>query len=230
MNIMNKQFINNLGILSEADFSAMHDSHVVIVGLGGLGGNFSNNIIRLGIHNITLIDFDKFELSNLNRQLFSNQQNIGKYKVDVISAELKTINPNCNIRTINNRIENINLKDLNHIDYIVDAVDKPKTKIFLSKLCNNLNIPLLHGACAGWYGQVGWITPGCSLLEETYKGEVSGLETSLLNPSFTPSAVAAIMTSEFTKYIQGSKETTINELLLIDLYNNKMIKTGKNYG
>lgn len=230
MNKVNKQFINNLGILNEVDFSALHDSHVVIVGLGGLGGNFSNNIIRLGIHNITLIDFDKFELSNLNRQLFSNQQNIGKYKVDVIRDALKNINPKCNIKTITNRIENINLKDLNHIDYIIDAVDTPKTKIYLSKLCNKLNIPLLHGACAGWYGQVGWITPGCSLLEETYKGGLSGLETSLLNPSFTPSAIAAIMTSEFTKYIQGSKESTINELLLIDLYNNKTIKTGNNNG
>lgn len=230
MNLKNNQFVNNLGIIDDKEFNKIQSSHVLIVGLGGIGGNFVNNIVRLGIKNITLIDFDKFEISNLNRQLFSNYENIAKYKVNVVRDELLKINPNCNINLLIDKIENVDAEHFKKIDYIVDAVDTPKTKIYISELSNQLNIPLLHGACAGWYGQIGWILPGCNLIAETYKSRISGLEDELLNPSFTPSAIASMMTSEFVKFIIGSNETVINELLLIDLYNNNTIKTGDKNG
>jgi len=224
------QFQNNRGILTDDDFSIIQRSNIVIVGLGGLGGHFANNIVRLGVEHITLIDFDSFDESNLNRQLFSNHSAIGTPKATVLKDALLNINPNCIIHTHIEKIENIDMSQFDHADFIIDAVDTPTTKIYLSALSTTLNIPLLHGACAGWYGQIGWILPGCALLQETYEQNIPGLEDKLLNPSFMPSAIAAIMTSEFVKFIQGSKETIINQLLLIDLYNNTTIKTGDTNG
>jgi molybdopterin/thiamine biosynthesis adenylyltransferase len=223
-----KQFVDNLGVMSKEEYIQIENAKVLIVGLGGLGGNFANNLVRLGVKHLKLVDFDKFEEQNLNRQIFSNTDTIGLFKVKVIKKELQKINSECHIDISTSRIEDINLEMLIEYDYIIDAVDNPKIKIYLAELSEKLNIPLLHGACAGWYGQIGWISPGSKLIHELYGNESAGIEKDLKNPSFMPSAVSAIMTSEFLKMIQNSDEVTINELLLVDIFNNTMIKTGKN--
>jgi len=230
MKTIGNQFRNNLGILTETEIIKLHNTNVMIVGLGGLGGHFCNNIVRLGVSKLTLIDFDKFDESNLNRQLFSNHKNLNQFKVDVLYDELVKIIPDIEITKFINKIEDIDFTNFKDIEFMIDAVDSPKTKVYLANLSAKLNIPLLHGACAGWYGQVGWITPGNMLLHQVYNNDKVLLEAELLNPSFTPSTIASIMTSEFVKYIQKSKETVINQLLLVDLYNNTMMKTGKNNG
>lgn len=222
-----KQFLGNMGILDYKDFLKLQNSKVVIVGLGGLGGNLANNLVRLGVKNLILVDFDIFDESNLNRQLFSNITTIGKSKVDILKNVLEEINPLCSILVLSKHIEDIPIDHFIDCDYLIDAVDNPQTKIYLSKLSTELDIPLLHGSCGGWYGQVGWILPGNLLLEELYTKGLKGLEEEILNPSFTPSAVAAVMTSEFVKMIKDLEETTTNELLLIDIFNNTLLKTGQ---
>ncbi|MBU1020672.1 MAG: ThiF family adenylyltransferase [Firmicutes bacterium] len=212
--------------MSQNDFERLSSLNVLIVGVGGLGGNVANGLVRLGVKQFKLVDYDRFDLSNLNRQLFSNIDNVGKYKVEVVKNELLKIHPKCMIETSILNIKNIKDTDLSEFDYIIDAVDDIETKVFLSKLAAKLEIPLLHGACAGWYGQVGWILPGNQLLQELYENVAMGMEKELMNPSFTPSAVASFMVAEFLKMIQHSNETTINELLLIDVRNNSLLKTG----
>lgn len=123
------------------------------------------------------------------------------------------------------RVEEIKNSELEKYDYIIDAVDNIESKIYMVKLAKKLSIPLLHGACGGWYGQVGWILPGCNLLEDIYQNKNHGLEQDLKNPSFTPSLVASIMVSEFVKMIKKSDVITTNELLLIDCYNNVIMKS-----
>jgi molybdopterin-synthase adenylyltransferase len=221
-----KQFIENFGVLNEKEFNTIKNAKIAIIGLGGLGGNVANELVRLGAENLNLIDYDRFEETNLNRQLFSNISNIGDYKVDIIKAELLKINPNCIIEVNKSRIQDLDIDILNKYDFIIDAVDNPQTKIFISELGTKLNIPVLHGACAGWYGQVGWILPGSKLIKGIYGNEKQGIEQELKNPSFTPSAVASIMVAEFLKYIKKSDKTVINQVLLIDLLNNTIIKTG----
>jgi molybdopterin/thiamine biosynthesis adenylyltransferase len=224
------QFSSNMGILSERDFMTLSKSKVIIVGLGGLGGNTANNLVRLGVSEILLIDFDRFSLTNLNRQLFSNHANLDSYKVNVIQSELLKINPSCKIEVLIDRIEDVSVDVLSNYDYLIDAVDSPQTKIYLSVLSTLLNIPLLHGACAGWFGQVGWILPGCELLNNMYMSSKNGIEKEMLNPSFIPSIVSGIMVSEFIKFIQKDKNTIINQLILIDALSNSIIKTGDNNG
>jgi len=226
----NSQFNSNLGVMSERDLIVLSNTKVIIVGLGGLGGNIANNLARLGVGSFLLVDFDKFQLTNLNRQLFSTHENIDSYKAKIVKNELLKINPQCKIDISINKIEDISIDDLNGYDYIIDAVDAPQTKIFLSVVSTLLNIPLLHGACAGWYGQVGWMLPGCKLIDELYGSKEYGLEKELLNPSFTPSVIAGIMSSEFLKFIQKDNNTIINQLLLIDLLTNSIMKSGNDDG
>ena len=213
----------NMGILSENDLVKLQEIKVIIIGLGGLGGYVVNQLVRLGVCQLILIDFDHFSVSNLNRQLFANMDNIGESKVDVIFRELKKINPNISIKIEKKRIQDVkNLKG----NYMIDCVDNIDTKIYLSKLSNQLDIPLLHGSCGGWYGQVGWISPKCTLIEDLYGKEEKGLEDVLLNPPYVVNVVASYMVSEFTKMVTCRSKTMLDAILFIDLYENTLIKLG----
>lgn len=222
-----KQFEKNFGIINHEEFMLLQDSKVIVIGLGGLGGNFVCNLVRLGVNNLLLIDFDKFDISNLNRQVFSNHENINKYKADVISLELIKINPFVNLKIIKDKIQNVDINILNEYDYIIDCVDNLETKKFIFSIAKALNKPVLHGACAGWYGQIGWLMPDCSLIDTIYQEYDYGLEKDLYNPSFTPGVIANMMISEFLKLVVDDDTVIKNELLLIDLYNNTLLKTGK---
>lgn len=221
------QFRENSGIVNDDDYNTIENIKVIIVGLGGIGGHVTNNLIRLGLKHVLLVDYDSFDESNLNRQLFSNTKCIGKKKTEILENEIRKISPECQIQTFELRIQEIPQNALTEYDYIIDAVDDPNTKVYLSELATALDIPILHGACGGWYGQIGWMLPGCNLIKELYRDNTKGLEKELKNPSFTPSLIAALMTSEFLKMIKKSTKTTINELLLVDIFNNILSTTGK---
>ena len=171
-----------------------------------------------------------FELvrNKYNMQHIKLTENIGEFKVDVISNELKKIDPKASIEIIRSRVQ-----DIDHLegDYLIDCVDNKETKIYLSTLSNQLNIPLLHGSCAGWYGQVGWMSPSCTLIEDLYGHEDNGLEEKIFNPPFMPNVIASYMVGEFTKMIKQSSNIVLDELLFIDLFNLGMIRSGgKHHG
>lgn len=228
MSIQNiEQYENNLGIMTSKELEMIQDKKIMIVGLGGLGGHVADSLVRLGVTKLMLVDFDVFEMSNLNRQLYATHQNIGEFKVNVLKEQLLKINPECHIHVSIEKIEDLLIENLRDIDYIIDAVDSPQTKVHIADLANNLQVPLLHGACAGWYGQVGIIHPGCTLVHDVYQNKEKGLEKDLLNPSFAPAAIAAIMVAEFVKHILKKPSATINQLRLIDLLNDEFIGTGE---
>jgi len=221
--ITQERYKMNMGVLNEDDLKKLQTLKVVIVGLGGLGGYLANQMIRLGLLHVTLIDFDRFTESNLNRQLFSNMNNIGEYKVDVIAKELKKINPKAKIIVKREKIQDL---DFIEGDYLIDCSDNKETKIYLSRLSQENKIPLLHGACGGWYGQVGWMSPSCTLLEDLYSDEEKGLETRLLNPPYIVNAVASVMVSEFIKMIKNHANVMMDEILFIDLLDNDFWTSG----
>lgn len=219
-------FIKNMGVLSREAMDHLMSCHVMIVGLGGLGGHVANHLVRLGVQHLSLVDSDRYVLSNLNRQLFSTQADIGDYKVNVVCRGLKQINPDLVITSYRNDIRRVDPEWFETPDYMIDCTDNPETKRYLHELSKRWQIPVLHGACAGWYGQVGWITPQATLIEELYENDRPGLEEDLLNPSFTPAMLAGVMVSEFAKMISGL-DPVVDELLLIDLLNNEMHRSGK---
>jgi len=159
-------------------------------------------LARLGIGFITIIDDEIFEETNLNRQLFCDTTTLGKNKVLVAKERILKVNPEVIVNPIITRIEEKNAKELilGH-EAVIDALDSIPYKILLEKICEELKIPLIHGAVAGWYGQVTTVLPGDRTLSIVYKNHIEGLEKELGIPSFSPAVVAGIQVSELLKVI-----------------------------
>ena len=220
-NIVPIEFSKNLGILSEKEWLALSKTKILIIGLGGLGGYLANSLIRLGIRELILIDPDQFSSSNLNRQLFSSHDSIGKFKVEVVKSELLKISSNLDIEIHKDCVQNLDVNTFDKIDIIVDCVDDIPTKLFLEEKASIHLKPLLHGAIGGWYGQIGIALPGSNLLHEMYGNQDSGLETSLRSPTFMPAVVANLMVSELVKFFLNKTEVLRNQIMMIDVLNHE---------
>lgn len=134
-----------ISFMGDKNFDKIQAATVLVVGLGGVGGYAVESLVRSGISNIILIDYDKIELSNLNRQIITNQNNIGKYKTDVMKERILSINPGCNIFLHNIFLDKDTIKMLDnyHIDYIVDACDSVQAKKLLIDYALDKNIKLI---------------------------------------------------------------------------------------
>lgn len=113
------------------------DKKILVIGLGGVGSYAVESLVRSGIKKIIIVDNDKVDITNLNRQLMTNTNNIGEDKVDVWYSRIKAINPNCEVIKIKQFInnENIDLLFNEEIDYLVDACDTINTKKEIIKKC-----------------------------------------------------------------------------------------------
>lgn len=138
-------------LLGEEKLNILKNSHVLIVGLGGVGAYAAEQICRAGIGRMTIVDGDTIDTSNINRQLPATTSNINKDKADVMGARLLDINPNLDLNIKNeylkeNRIEEVLVEE--KYDYVVDAIDTLAPKIFLiyRSLQNNLKIVSAMGA------------------------------------------------------------------------------------
>lgn len=125
---------------------------VLIIGLGGVGGYAAECLIRSGIGKLILVDNDTIDITNLNRQVVTNLNNIGKLKVDEWEKRAKEINPNIHIEKIKEFItrENINLLFDNHPDYLIDACDTISTKKIIIKKCLESKIKFISSMGTGF--------------------------------------------------------------------------------
>lgn len=218
-----KRYEKNFGTLSFDEFLILRNSKVCVVGCGGLGGYVVELLARLGVGFLTLIDKDLFEESNLNRQIFCDLESLGKFKVLVAKERLKRINPEVEVKAI---VGELNWETGEHMlkghDLVIDALDNVEGKKLLEELCDKLRIPLVHGAVAGWYGQVACIFPGDQLLKTLYRSKTSGIEKEIGVSSFTPSLIASFQVSEALKILINRGEILRNKILFIDLLKNEI--------
>lgn len=134
-----------LELLIGDKLSVLENKTVLIIGIGGVGGYTLEAIVRSGIKNIIICDFDNIDITNLNRQIITTSKNIGLQKVIEAKKRMLSINPNLNIKTIDYKITPDNLIPLleNKIDYIIDACDDVKVKVSLIIEANKNNIPII---------------------------------------------------------------------------------------
>lgn len=134
-----------ISLIGKEKVEKIKNLNILIIGIGGVGGYTLESLVRSGVENITIIDNDVIDSTNLNRQIITTTKNIGKYKVDEAIKRSKEINPNINIIGIKEYLtkENISLIYDNKYDYIIDACDTTDTKIELIKECTKNNIKLI---------------------------------------------------------------------------------------
>lgn len=122
-------------LIGEDNVNKLKKANVLIVGLGGVGGYALETLVRSGIYNLTIVDGDIVELSNLNRQIISKRDVIGRPKALVAQARTLEINPDVNLRVINEFIseDNFSLLNIDSFDYVIDACDDLNLKILLIK-------------------------------------------------------------------------------------------------
>lgn len=122
-------------LIGEDNVNKLKKANVLIVGLGGVGGYALETLVRSGIYNLTIVDGDIVELSNLNRQIISKRDVIGRPKALVAQARTLEINPDVNLKVINQfiREDNFSLLNIDSFDYVIDACDDLNLKLLLIK-------------------------------------------------------------------------------------------------
>jgi len=220
---MQKRFLKNVGVLSEEGQKKLLATTVAVVGVGGIGGFLIEGLARLGVKKIIAVDMDTFDETNLNRQILSNINNLGKYKVFEAEKRVKEINPNVYLEPIKEKayLDNLEIFLLD-ADYIFDATDNIEIRKSLSKFVQKTGKILIHGGCAGWYAQVSIITKDTPPIEKLLGGtNVEGAEKELGNPIFAPMLTAALELSEFCKLVSKQGESLIGKCLFANLLTNE---------
>lgn len=220
------RYLRNHSLISEDEQELLRTKSAAIVGGGGLGGHLAEQLARLGIGRVIVIDGDVFEESNLNRQRFSTESRLGLGKAECIKNELKDVNSEVEVISHQTWIDGSNgLQLLKDADVVMDGTDNIPTRLLLQRLCEELRIPLIHGAIGGWFGQVCVVMPGDRTLSRLYPNEeMTGVEKHLGNPPFIPALVASLQVAEFIKLIFGKGELIRNSILYVDTLNNQTIK------
>nr|WP_320049136.1 HesA/MoeB/ThiF family protein [uncultured Desulfuromonas sp.] len=217
--ILPTRYQRNGAMFSCRDQLCLFTSHVAVVGCGGLGGYVVEELARLGVGHITVIDPDVFEEHNLNRQLFSSTAVLGCDKVTVAAERIALVNPAV---VVTPQVKAFSADNgiglLAGAQVVVDALDSIETRLALAKVCHELEVPLVHGAIGGFYGHVTSQMPEEQHVEQIYQTSSKvGIEKKLGNPSFTPAIIASLQVAEVCKLLLNRGTPLSTRMLMVDL-------------
>lgn len=223
-----------MSIVTKSEQRRFKDSKIAVIGCGGIGGDAINMLARMGVGSLVLVDEDKFDMSNLNRQTVSNLTNLGLYKSEQAKETVRKINPYTNVTSYTERLNEKNIsKIIGKVDIIIDAVDNLITRIIVSRYAKANNIPFIHGAIHGTQGQMTVFCPNDKITYESMfalpsnKKELSeDVEREILELSSevppvigpNPNIIGCLQSMESFKIITGiGKVLTAPKLLTYDL-------------
>ena len=160
-------------LLKEQGLLRLHQAHVLVVGVGGVGGYAAEQLCRAGVGALTIVDGDEVSDSNINRQIIALQSTVGQPKVEVLRQRLLDINPECSISALHEFLRDermLQLLQSQHFDYVVDAIDTLSPKVFLLYHCRNLGIPVVSSM-----GSAGKLDPTQVLIADIAKSHTCPL-------------------------------------------------------
>ena len=191
-------------------------ARVFIAGAGGLGSPVSLYLAAAGVGVIRVVDHERVELSNLNRQVLHWDEDIGKTKAASATEKLKRLNREVKIEAIEEMITEANVSQLvADSDLIVDAMDNLPTRYLLNKAALDKDIPFFHGAVYGFEGRAMTIIPGkTACLRCVYHGAIPEEKFPVIG--VTPAVIGCIQATEVIKYLVGVGELLTNKLLTYD--------------
>ncbi|MFW6148971.1 MAG: HesA/MoeB/ThiF family protein [Atribacterota bacterium] len=221
-NIMPERYERNYDSISFSEQIKLLSSNVAVIGCGGLGGSIIEMLARLGVGNLILVDGDTFKESNLNRQLISTENKIGKNKAEVAAERITKINSSVKIKSCPQFVDATNIQQvIQGADLAIDALDNIPSRFVLAKACRELKIPFIHGAINGFNGQVSTIFPQDKGLEAIYgppqRYDQENKKERVSAPSFSPTMIASFQVAETIKVLLNRGKNLRNKLLLINI-------------
>ena len=138
-------FDRTINLIGLDNYQKIKSSNVLILGIGGVGGYAIEVLVRSGVEKMTIVDYDRIDISNINRQIIALSNNINSTKVDAWKKRILAINPNAKVNIINEKVSHNNIELLfnDKYDYIIDACDTISVKKRLIKECKERNINLI---------------------------------------------------------------------------------------
>jgi len=223
------RYLRNRDTISLKEQLILAQSKVSIVGAGGLGGQVILLLARLGIGQLSVVDKDVFDETNLNRQALCNKNTLGKSKADVAAETVALINKGVTVVSFPVSLKPSNAPEiLNGSDVVVDALDNIPDRFMLEETCKNLRIPLVHGALAGFEGQIMAIFPDDSGFNSLYKDrridhdKAKSPESVLGVPALMPALIATFQAMEVLKIILKRGRVFRNSMLHVDIENGQI--------
>lgn len=142
---MENQFQRTEILIGTENLEKLKQCRVAIFGIGGVGSYVAEGLVRAGVYKFILIDNDKIDITNINRQIHATHKTIGKYKVEEMKKRMQEINPNAEIKIIKEFVTENNIEEIlnEKIDYIIDAIDTVKSKLEIIKKAKQKNIPII---------------------------------------------------------------------------------------
>jgi len=220
------RYLRNHDAISEAEQAILAQKRVLVVGCGGLGGYVIECLARIGVGYLRVVDGDVFDETNLNRQLLSSNMNLGRPKTLAAQQRVMAVNPLVEVEAFQTLLTDENAVPLlDGCDVAVDALDNVPTRLLLQQAAKTAGIPLVHGAVAGWIGQVCVVQPGQELLNSLYPASTDnqGEEQETGTLSFTAALTASWQAAETVKLLLG-KPGLDREILELDLLNSSFVK------
>lgn len=201
---------------------ALLGSHVMIVGVGGLGCPVAMYLAAAGVGRLTLVDGDRIELTNLQRQIAHGMNDIGRFKVTSASETISELNPDVRVFGIHARLDDDSLnKEIARCDLVVDCTDNFNTRFLLNRLCVQLKKPLVSGAAIRFEGQLTVFdarqeNSPCyrCLYGDNSSTSMACSENGVLSPIV--GVMGSLQALEAIKVLTGVGDTMVGRLLLWD--------------
>jgi len=225
LEIIPARYSRNSRTLSAQDQLKLLQTHAAIIGLGGLGGAVADLMARLGVGELTLVDGDIFEETNLNRQLLATTSRLGRAKVEVAEEHILDINPATAVRGFREFFTNDNgNRILEGVQLVIDCLDTIDARFCLEACCAPLQLPIVSAAVAGTCGQATVIFPGDAGYSRIYGNRSGdhghntgrGSEATLGTLGFAAHQLAAHQCAEALAVMLNRNAPLRNRLCLVD--------------
>jgi len=197
------------------------NSTILVAGLGGLGSGVIAALCGLGIGKIIILDYDKIEISNLNRQFIHKNDDVGILKTESAKNWIEQFNPDIEVEVINLQFNGLNMPHIKP-DIIADCFDNIESKILLNRFAKKGNTVLVHAGVDGFFGQITTIIPTKTACLECFLAKHTDDFTDIKPVSLAPvvNTLSAMQSNEILKIILGHGNNLEGKFLRVDLLKN----------
>lgn len=194
------------------------DGSVLVVGAGGLGAPLLLYLAAAGIGHIGIVDFDRVDVSNLQRQVLFTTEDVGNLKAESALGRIKALNPDVDVVAYNFRFDAVNARKLvAYYDVVLDATDDIGTKYLINDTCVENGTPFVHAAVNCYGGNVMTVVPGSACLRCVFPEAVKQKDSSEYGVfGAVPGIAGAVQAAEVVKLIAGVGEPLVNRMMSFD--------------